>query len=79
MLHRILHNIKDDDATFEEHTQVGENYAGGRTSEKDQRRKNHKSGKRVWDILWHRKPLLWVYCPKEKFMHKLLKMQMLKT
>lgn len=46
MLHRILHNIKDDDATFEEHTQVGENYAGGRTSEKDQRRKNHKSGKK---------------------------------
>lgn len=46
MLHRIRHNIKDDDATFEEHTQVDETYVGGRTSEKHQRRKNHKSGKK---------------------------------
>lgn len=46
MLHRIRHNIKDDDTTFEDQTQVDETYVGGKTSEKYQRRKNHKEGKK---------------------------------
>lgn len=31
MLHRIRHNIKDDDATFDDMTQVDETYVGGKT------------------------------------------------
>lgn len=46
MLHRIRHNIKDDDITFKDQTQVDETYVGGKTSEKYQRRKNHKAGKK---------------------------------
>lgn len=48
VLHRIRHNIKDkdDDTTFDNDTQVDETYVGGKTSEKHQRRKNHKEGKK---------------------------------
>lgn len=45
MLHRIRHNIKDDDTTFEDQTQVDETYVGGKTSAKHQRRKNYKAFK----------------------------------
>lgn len=45
MLHRIRHNIKDDDTTFEDETQVDETYVGGKTREKHQRRKNYKAFK----------------------------------
>lgn len=45
MLHRIRHNIKDDDTTFEDETQVDETYVGGKTSAKHQRRKNYKAFK----------------------------------
>lgn len=31
MLHRIRHNIKEDDTTFEDDTQVDETYVGGKT------------------------------------------------
>lgn len=34
MLHRIRHNIKDDDATFDDMTQVDETYVGGKTTRK---------------------------------------------
>ena len=34
MLHRIRHNIKDDDATFDDMTQVDETYVGGKTKTK---------------------------------------------
>lgn len=54
MLHRIRHNIKDDDTIFEDETQVDETYVGGKTREKHQRRKNYKAfkvGKRIWDAL----------------------------
>lgn len=45
MLHRIRHNIKDNDKTFEDETQVDETYVGGKTSAKHQRRKNYKAFK----------------------------------
>ena len=45
MLHRIRHNIKDDDTIFEDETQVDETYVGGKTREKHQRRKNYKAFK----------------------------------
>ena len=31
MLHRIRHNVKDDDADFNDMTQVDETYVGGKT------------------------------------------------
>ena len=37
MLHRIRHNIKDDDATFDDMTQMDETYMGGKS-------RNHGNG-----------------------------------
>ena len=45
MLSRIRKNLKDDDATFDDMTQVDETYMGGKTSDKHQRRKKYKASK----------------------------------
>lgn len=45
MLQRIRQNIKDDDATFDDMTQMDETYMGGKTSDKHKRRKKYNASK----------------------------------
>ena len=45
MLQRIRKNMKDDDATFDDMTQMDETYMGGKTSAKHQGRRKCKVSK----------------------------------